>query len=41
VNRRPTFDELVDDATTGAEREQLRHVHELLLRAGAPPELPP
>jgi hypothetical protein len=41
VNRRPTFDELVDDETTGAEREQLRHVHDLLLRAGAPPELPP
>jgi hypothetical protein len=41
VNRRPTFDELVDDETTGAEREQLQHVHELLLRAGPPPELPP
>jgi hypothetical protein len=41
MNRRPTFDELVDDETTGAEREQLQHVHELLLRAGPPPELPP
>jgi hypothetical protein len=41
VSRRPTFDELVDDETTGAEREQLRHVHDLLLRAGPPPELPP
>lgn len=41
MSRRPTFDELVDDETTGAEREQLRHVHDLLLRAGPPPELPP
>jgi len=41
VNRRPTFDDLVDDETTGAEREQLRHVHDLLVRAGPPPELPP
>jgi hypothetical protein len=41
VNRRPTFDDLIDADTTGAEREQLQQVHELLLRAGPPPELPP
>ena len=41
MNRRPTFDDLVDDETTGAERERLRGVHDLLLQAGPPPELPP
>jgi hypothetical protein len=41
MNRRPTFDDLVDDETTGADRERLRGVHDLLLRAGPPPELPP
>jgi hypothetical protein len=35
----PSFDELVGADTSGAERERLRHVHELLLEAGPPPEL--
>jgi hypothetical protein len=41
VSREPRFDELVDAETTGEERERLRHVHELLLEAGPPPELTP
>ncbi len=41
MNRVPNFDELVDAETTGAERERLRNVHELLVQAGPPPELPP
>jgi len=41
VSRGPVFDELVGDGATGAERERLRRVHELLLAAGPPPELPP
>ena len=39
MTREPTLDELIDVEKTGAERERLRHVHELLLQAGAPPEL--
>ena len=41
VNREPTLDELIGADTTGAERERLQHVHELLLEAGPPPELTP
>jgi hypothetical protein len=41
VNREPGFDELVGAETSGEERERLRHVHELLLEAGPPPELTP
>jgi hypothetical protein len=41
VNREPTLDELIGAGATGAEREQLQKAHELLLQAGAPPELPP
>jgi Anti-sigma-K factor rskA len=41
VTREPNFDELVDAETTGPERERLRNVHELLLRAGPPAELTP
>jgi hypothetical protein len=41
VNRNPNLDELVGAETTGAERERLQHVHELLLEAGPPPELSP
>ena len=41
MNREPRFDELMDAETTGEERERLRHVHELLLQAGPPPELTP
>jgi hypothetical protein len=41
VNREPTLDELIGADTTGAERQRLQHVHELLLEAGPPPELSP
>jgi len=41
VNREPSFDELVGAETSGEDRERLRHVHELLLEAGPPPELTP
>jgi hypothetical protein len=37
----PDFDELVGAEATGAERDRLRHAHELLLQAGPPPELTP
>jgi Anti-sigma-K factor rskA len=35
------FDELVGNDLTPAERERLRGVHEMLVAAGPPPELPP
>jgi len=41
VNRKPTLDELIGADATGAERQRLQHVHELLLEAGPPPELSP
>jgi hypothetical protein len=37
----PRFDDLIDDDVTAAERERLERVHELLVAAGAPPELSP
>jgi hypothetical protein len=38
----PNFDDLVGgDDLTGAERDRLRQVHDLLLQAGPPPELSP
>jgi hypothetical protein len=38
----PDFDELIGtEELAPGERERLRHVHELLLQAGPPPELPP
>ena len=37
----PDFDELVGDDLTGDERERLLRVHELLIAAGPPAELPP
>jgi hypothetical protein len=37
----PDFDDLVDDDVRGAERERLRHVHDMLVAAGPPAELPP
>ena len=37
----PDLDELIGDDVAPAERERLRRVHELLLQAGPPPELPP
>jgi len=41
LNREPKLDELIDAETTGAERQRLQHVHDLLLQAGPPPELTP
>jgi len=41
LTREPDFDELIGAEATGAERDRLRHAHELLLQAGPPPELPP
>ncbi|HEU5476610.1 MAG TPA: anti-sigma factor [Gaiellaceae bacterium] len=42
MNREPSFDDLVGaEETSGAERERLRGVHELLLQAGPPAELTP
>jgi hypothetical protein len=41
VNREPTLDDLIGADAPGAERQQLQHVHELLLEAGPPPELSP
>jgi hypothetical protein len=37
----PEFRELIDDDLTPAEEARLRHVHDLLVQAGPPPELPP
>jgi hypothetical protein len=37
----PDFDELVGTEATGAERAKLRGAHDLLVRAGPPPELTP
>jgi hypothetical protein len=41
VSREPNFDELVGAEASGAERSRMREAHELLLRAGQPPELTP
>jgi hypothetical protein len=41
VNREPNLDDLIGAGTTGAERQRLQNVHELLLEAGPPPELSP
>jgi hypothetical protein len=38
--KRPDFDELIGDDVPPAQRERLQNVHELLLAAGPPPELP-
>jgi hypothetical protein len=40
VTRTPDFDELVGADLPGAERERLLRVHDLLVAAGPPPELP-
>jgi hypothetical protein len=37
----PDFHELVGDDVAAGERERLRRVHELLVAAGPPPDLPP
>lgn len=36
----PNFDELVGGELEAGERERLRHVHDLLVAAGPPPEMP-
>jgi hypothetical protein len=41
VNREPNLDDFIGAGTTGAERQRLQNVHELLLEAGPPPELSP
>jgi hypothetical protein len=40
VSRPPRFDDLVGNDLSPAERERLERVHELLVAAGPPPELP-
>jgi hypothetical protein len=37
----PDFRDLIGDDVPGAERERLHRVHDLLVAAGPPPELPP
>jgi hypothetical protein len=39
VSREPTLNELIGDEATGAERQQLQRMHEMLLEAGPPPEI--
>jgi Anti-sigma-K factor rskA len=39
--RTPDFDELLGSDVPAAERERLRNAHDLLVRAGPPPELSP
>ena len=39
MNREPTLNDLIGDEATGAERQRLQHVHEMLLEAGPPPEI--
>jgi Anti-sigma-K factor rskA, C-terminal len=41
MDRGPDFRELVGDELTPEERARLERVHELLVEAGPPPELPP
>jgi hypothetical protein len=39
VSREPNLNDLVGTEVTGAERQRLQQVHELLLEAGPPPEI--
>jgi hypothetical protein len=41
MSRPPDFGELVGDELSPEERRRLEHVHDLLVTAGPPPELPP
>jgi hypothetical protein len=41
MDRGPNFDELVGDELAPEERARLERVHDLLVAAGPPPELPP
>jgi hypothetical protein len=39
VSREPNLNDLIGDEVTGAERQELQNVHDMLLEAGPPPEL--
>ena len=39
MNREPDLNDLIGTEATGAERQRLQQVHELLLEAGPPPEI--
>jgi hypothetical protein len=39
--RGPDFDEVVGEDLDAGDRDRLRRVHDLLIEAGPPPELPP
>ena len=39
MSRDPNLNDLIGDEVTGAERQELQNVHEMLLEAGPPPEL--
>ncbi len=41
MNGGPNFEDLIGPEVSGAERDRLRRMHELLLAAGPPPELSP
>jgi hypothetical protein len=41
LSRKPTLEELIGADATGAERQRLQQVHQMLLEAGPPPEIPP
>jgi hypothetical protein len=41
TGRPPEFDQLLGEDVTVEERDRLRHVHDLLVQAGPPPELSP
>lgn len=41
MTRNPRFEDIVGDDLAPAERDRLAHVHDLLVTAGPPPELPP
>jgi hypothetical protein len=41
MGRGPDFEDLVGPEVGGAERDRLLRMHELILQAGPPPELPP
>lgn len=41
MNHEPSLEELIGSEDSGAERQRLQHVHELILQAGPPAELTP
>lgn len=40
IDRPPDLDALIDPRVQGRERDRYARVHDLLVRAGLPPELP-